>query len=707
MGTPLADRVKSASFSAVIEYSIDLETQSACDIKLGSHRYAEDPTTRILMFAINDGLSTDVWDSTRPESAESKDALRTLEKAIRSGAPLWAFNANFESTMLRYHHRSLGLKRPPSLDQWRCSATLARAAAIPSSLGKAAEFIGCKAKESLGKPLIRIFSDLTKGVAIYGASGEALHVDAPDPVRHADYKVTVAGQKQTVADAWALFVEYCRQDVEVEVELRSRLSCFALNDTETAGFRFDMRMNERGIPVDVHALAAASILVDAQRESITTEFLGLTGLKPTQTGKLITWLRERGYPGASLAKDIVDKVAADGYPGMTPEAIEAIKLRGEITFAAVNKVDRMLHTVTSDDRLHDQFMFYGAQRTGRWSSRGVQIQNVKRPTINNLQKAYDDIRYGLGPDLIKFFHGGVNETVASCVRNFIRPPGGAAMLDVDYSNIEGRVAAWLAGQDDKLELYEQGVDLYKVLASRVFGVPVDKVTKDQRFVGKVGELGLGFGAGIKTFHRTCADWGMPIELELAAATVKTYREVNDKIVSTWRRTGEAMVVALLNPGDEVMVNNLFSFTFLCDGPFERLILRLPSGRPICYPKPEMHRVKVEYVNPLDPKDVRDWVATKVTFAGQERGHATWGRVGTSGPDAYQSAVQGTARDILLNGCLEAEARGYDIFAVIHDEALAHDGDIEGFIDALCSKPSWLPSNFPLVAEGGKCYCYSK
>lgn len=687
-------------------YHLDYETTSACDIGLGAYRYAADQSTRILMFAIaEDDLEPFVWRFDQPNSAESHGARKLLKLAIDSGSLIYAFNVMFEQAISHYRlMQDVGLE-PPAIEQWRCVRVMALRAAIPASLAKASEFLKVSDKDKVGKVLINIFSDQSKLTSIH--SGKEKN-KVPSPILEKEipweWEMTVAGQTMTVRLAWQKFIEYCRQDVVVEQQVHHKLSKFELKGMELEGFLFDLRMNHRGAPVNVPALNHAQHLLDEQGDLFTKEFKTLTGLMPSQTAKVLEWLKAQGYPADNLQAKTMDEMLGSAL--LTSEGKKALALRANLSFAAVKKVAAMLNTVCPDGRMRGLFNFYGAQRTGRWTSSGPQLQNARKPTIKDHDAAYRDICGGTELDLIRDFYGNPYEVVASCIRNFLQMMNGEEMIDLDLANIESRVSSMLAGCTKDLDIYREGRDAYKEMASDIFKISVAEVTKEQRFVAKVAVLSLVFQTGAKTFYETCATWGMPIAKALASKTVRTFRETKPEFPSTWRKFEASAITAIKTPNQWIDANEFVSFARSTKAPFDRLLMRLPSGRCLVYPNPKIER-KVKRHKDFDTGEVRDWETDEISFYGALRGYAGWGRVATYAGDLFQSATQATARDIMMHGCILAEKEGFNIFALIHDEALSEYGDVDLFQKCFTTLPEWMPQDFPLAAEGGLVPYYSK
>lgn len=690
-------------------FHFDYETASECEIKLGAYRYAADPSTRILMFSIKkDQEAPLVWDSLNPDCLESVMALGLLEEAIENpDALIYAHNAMFEIAVSFYRmEKDLGLKFP-DIGKFRCTMAMCRRAAIPPSLAEASKFLRLgEAKDARGKALIGIFSNQCKLMTLHKGK-EKMKVKSPlleDPVPW-DWMVKVAGEDITIRQAWDMFLEYCRQDSVVESKIHEALHKYELDGSELEGFQFDLRMNHRGVPVNVSALENALTVTTRHQEVLTEEFTQITGLQPSQTMKVLGWLQARGYAGSDLTAKTMDGFLEAGCPGMDHYGARACVIRSDLSFAAVKKVPAMLNTVCPDGYMRGLFNWYGAQRTGRWTSSGPQLQNARKPTIEDHHTAYEAICMGMEYEFFEGFYSNPYEVVASVIRNFVQPHQGQ-MISADYSNIESRVAALIAGQESMLQAYRDGRDLYIELAAIIFNVPEDKVTKEQRFVAKHASLACIYQTGPKTFHETCAKFNMPIEKKLACHTVKVFRDTNAEFPKTWRKFESAAVDAINEPGKWFKVNEFIAFAHSRSKPFQRLLMRLPSGRLLTFPFAKVQRA-VKRHKDYETGETREWETDQISFWGSRQGYAGWGWVDTYAGDLFQSSVQATARDIMQHGCVNADKKGFEIFSIIHDEALSHEGDPEAFRQALCEHPPWLPNDFPLASVSNLCRYYDK
>ena len=476
-------------------YSIDYETTSACDISLGGYRYACDPSTRILMFAIakDDGEPL-LWSITDKDP----EALAMLQEAIETRSPIYSHNAQFELAVSTYRMlKDIGIE-PPHIDQWRCTLAMCRRAAAPESLAEAAKFFGLNApKDPRGKALIGVFSDQSKAVTLTSPTGEKVTSSSPildSPVLW-DWAVQLkgAGVTMTVREAWELFCDYCRQDVRVEQELHHTIKHFELRGDVLASFQFDLRMNWRGVPVNVPALKNAREFVARQQEKLGRQFKDLTGLDHTQRGAVQDWLQKRGYQGDNMQAATVD-AALENPESMTPEAQKALKLRSGITFAALAKIPAMIESACPDGRVRGTTQWHAA-RTGRAGGRIIQPQNFRKSTIGGQEHlCYKMLCEGWDDSWIEEMWDSPLEAVASSIRHFIQPAE-SGFYDLDYAGVEARITPWLAGDTDKLDFIASGGDPYKRTASMVFSIPYEQVEKWQRTIAKPIELGCCIAEG--------------------------------------------------------------------------------------------------------------------------------------------------------------------------------------------------------------------
>lgn len=675
----------------------DLETRSRVDLpSVGSFRYAVDPSTEILMCAVSgDELDAPVhlWVNPKYETPDLMSDDEALE-LLRQADLVYGHNASgFEVPMF------WGCSNPVMgvrirLEQWRCTAAMARKAGLPWSLEKCGEALSLPIqKDKEGKRLIKLFS-------IPQENGEF-------------------ARPQDHPDDWYKFGQYCKQDVRTEKGIHRALKAFELTGSSLETFQFDLRMNLRGIPVNRRALENANAIIDSVQSEVTKEFQTLTGLNPTQREKVRELV---GLPNMQ-AETVQDAITLISAAGKTAESIPALahvpenakrtlhilELYSKLSYAAVKKIPAMLDWACPDDRMRGVFKYYGAG-TGRWSSGGPQLQNAKKPTGD--MKGITDAAYrylcnGATPEGLDLLFGDPLEVIASSVRHFVHKPG-EEMLDGDYNAIEGRIACWIAGQKDILEDWRAGKDLYKRAAAFVEDIEEKQVSADSRAFGKVLELAGQYGLGVDGFMRTCENWGVECDAEKARRGIyEYYRPTHSKIVSRWYFLDDCMRDAITVPGTRcgpVVVKPLAGMLYM--------LLTLPSGRSLAYPQPEINRrepTAEEREEMKLGKVYPDKRFMEITYWGQLFQSTQWGRVKLHGSKMLENEVQAIAADFMAHGAITAEKRGMAPFALIHDQALAlreKGKTAEDFAAALGALPSWAP-NFPLRVEAKVCNWYAK
>jgi DNA polymerase len=715
-------------------FHLDLETTSASDLmSVGAYRYASDLSTRILMFAIAEGEGEPVlWDFIDHDGAESVRARTLLTEAVSSGATVYAHNYQFELALNHYRMAEDVGVTPPDRENYRCTQAMCRKAAIPESLAASSAFLGLdQQKEKVGKALIHIFSDqniettlfppegmidpatvtpLKKGGFTKGKPPATRKSNSPvlDDVILWDWRVKVDGQLITVREAWETFKEYCRQDVRTEQELHRKLSIFELKGLDLASFLFDMRMNFRGAPFNRQALAHTQGMIEDYQVRLEANMTKLCGLRSSQGLKLTQWLKERGYPADNLQADTVEEVLTNPPKGMTPLALEVLRHRALLSFAAIKKIPTALACLCPDGRVRGTKVWHGT-RTGRGASRLVQLDNVKKATIKDSKEAYEMICRGFDLSTFENLWDSPLEVFASCMRHFIQLPDGEMMLDADYVGVEARIAPWFCGQMDKLKSILDGIDQYKLMASEVvYNIPYEEVTREQRTVGKPVELQLGYGAGGKGLRNSLRDLhGVHLTLKECNAIVAKFRTRFPKYEECWKEIEEAVKTVIGKPsvGEIAIAGGKVTFRCGRTAGIDFLVMKLPSGRKIYYPEPKVSPVFKKY----DEEDLADdptgekrarggyWIDSISFFGQHER---VWRRIHTWGSRLFENICQGIGADLMHYGMICAEQEGYGVMMCIHDQALAqaNGGTLEGFIEALCRKEPWAES-FPLEADG--------
>jgi len=386
---------------------------------------------------------------------------------------------------------------------------------------------------------------------------------------------------------------------------------------------------------------------------------------------------------------------------MSARAIQALRLKSATSYASIKKVSAMLACAgPHDNRIRGMLNHHGAT-TGRWTASLVQFQNMKRSTIKNSDAAYRDICKGISREMLDLTYGPPLEVIGSCIRHFVHDigvDGERPFVNADFAAVEARIVNWLAGQEDALEEYRQGIDRYKRMASLIFSVLESEVNKHpQRFVGKQAVLLCGFQGGAPKFRMTCKKYGYDLPIGLEDTAVKAFRAKHDKVVKYWYNVEKAAKKAILQKGEIVPVRNISFLHRDIEGlPF--LLLKLPSGRKLAYPRPR-----------LVPSQ-RFEGATSIVYFGNILG-TQWGDVSTYGGSLVENITQAVAMDLMANGCIKAEAKGYETATLIHDEALSYYNEAKGqtveeFVQCLTDLPDWA-AGLPLAAEGGLVPFYKK
>jgi DNA polymerase len=634
---------------------VDYETRSSADLKtVGAYRYAADESFEILMAGVSadDSDRVYLWVNPKyetPDMLSDPEALDILNQADL----IYAHNAPFEIAATWGSHWLI------NLNKWRCTAAMARRAGMPPSLDKCAEALGLtQQKDKKGAALIRKFSIPNKDGTFNNPK------DFPDE--------------------WLAFGEYCKQDVRTEKAIHKKLKAFELTGEPLETFLFDLRMNHTGIPVNRQALFNAQKIVTDVQNTVTKQFVELTQLQPTQREKV------RQLVGlADMTSDTVAGALLD--PLLDKSTDKILSLYQKLSYAAVKKIETMLDCVCPDGRVRGCHTYYGAG-TGRWSGRLIQPQNFKKTPkwMKGLtDQIYADVIAGKDADYLDLMYGDPFELLSGIIRHFIH--GDHEMLDGDYNAIEARIICWLAGEKEMLAMWATGRDLYRFMASSVYGISEAAVDSEGRDHGKRIILGCGYGMGPAKFKATCEAYGVECSEELAESSVKAYRQTHPNVVKYWYFLDRSARSAIAEPGTQ---HGPFIVRSIAGIPY--LLGRLPSGRSIAYPHP-----KIE----IQPGDDRD----QITYWGQLPVGVAWGRVKIYGGKFAENFSQGVAADIMSNGARVAEKRGMMPFTLIHDQGLAlrdKQQSPEEFSAALASLPDWA-RGLPLKVESKVAPYYRK
>lgn len=636
--------------------SIDLETYSDVDLpNCGVYRYVEGDF-HILLFAYAfDDEETRCVDMACGEQlpAEVVDAIHN-ENIIKS-----AWNAQFERICLSKY---FGTQLSPN--SWQCTMVWAASLSLPLKLATAAQALKtAQQKDAVGERLIRYFSIPCKPTKANGGRTRNLPEHAPDD--------------------WKLFKSYCIQDVETERDIRRRLEKFPLMPQEWDFYHMDQRINDRGILIDRELVQQAIICNMSLSEEMTKRAYALTGLEnPNSVSQLKSWLEDRGIEVDSLGKKNVaslitdlDKHSADG------EALDMMKLRLQMAKSSVKKYQAAERYICTDGRAHGLFQFSGANRTQRWAGRGIQLQNLPQNHIATLDEARDLVKLGCF-DMIEVLYGNTPDILSQLIRTMLIPKAGCEFIVADFSAIEARVLAWLAGEQWRLDAFKAGQDIYCASASQMFGVPVVKhgINGELRQKGKVAELACGYGGGSGALISMGAlDMGLK-EDELPDI-ISSWRDANPEIVKFWYAVEKAAIETVKDHNDRSVGRIGFQFSA------NTLWIVLPSGRRLAYIKPRLQPNRFGRM--------------ALTFEGLGANNK-WVRGETYSGKLTENITQATARDLLAEAMRRMEIAGLDIVGHVHDEVILEVPKRQYTVDDVCNimnqNPRWA-DGLPLSSAG--------
>lgn len=658
--------------------SIDLETYSAVSIgAAGSYRYILDPSFEILLFAYSlDGMPVEVIDV-----ASGQVIPLWLKNALKN--PLYikhAYNAAFEWFALSKY---LGWLPP---DQWRDTMLHALYCGYPASLDAAGRAMGLpedKKKLTMGKALIRYFCVPCKPSNANG--NRTRNLPKHDPAK------------------WKLFKEYNGQDVVTEMEIDRRLSAFPVPAFVQKQWETDLTMNARGVAADMEMVSGALVIGATVKSQLMAEARQLSGLdNPNSIKQLARWLTEATDSDAeitSVTKETVATMLKQPQPANVQRMLE---IRQELGKTSTKKYDALETCIADDGRVRGLLQFYGANRTGRWAGRLVQVQNLPRTYTHPLPPARQLVK-DRNIDGLRLMYGSINDTLSQLIRTaFVATPGNV-LIDADFSAIEARVISWLAGQEWRLEVFRTHGKIYEASASQMFHVPIEKIKKGNpeyalRQRGKVAELALGYQGGVSAMRRM--DTGHNLD-DLSDDEVKgivdRWRETNSMIRDLWNIVDSAAVTVITNGGAQTIRSETTDavITLACEldvitGTRYMTIL-LPSGRKLYYPSPEI--------------GVNRWGNPSVSYMGQNQTTKRWERVETYGGKLVENIVQAIARDCLAIAIENLEAQGLHVVFHIHDEvvidtpAWADNDTMLDTVTKIMTKPIPWAQALPLNADG--------
>lgn len=627
-----------------MELSIDIETYSECPIKYSVYRYVDDPSFEILLFGycFDDG-PVEVVDLTKEELPPQVVAALHNPDITKT-----AFNAAFEMTCLQ--------KIYPNMDitNWECTSVLALYCSLPTSLDAVSKALKLNVeKDSRGKSLIQYFSVPCKPTK--SNKGRTRNLPEHDPKR------------------WAEYIEYNRQDVVVERAIRNRLLPLKPPDIEHEYWLMDLAINRNGIAVDNEMIDIALAFDDEFKRKLTAEASSLTGLEnPNSPLQLKEWIENRlGHEIPGMTKAIVADLLAEDLPADVRRVLELRQMLGK---TSVKKYAAMRYAECSDGRIHGMLQFYGAMRTGRWAGRIVQLQNLPRNYIEDLDTARETLRLG-DLEMFELLYGDVSDTLSQLIRTALVAEPGHRFIVADFSAIEARVIAWLCSEKWRQKVFADGGDIYCASASNMFHVPVEKhgVNGHLRQKGKVAELALGYGGGVKALIAMGALKGGISEDELPDI-VRKWRAASPRIIKLWNDVDFAAKEAIRKGGPVILMHRGLQFERR-DG---ALFITLPSGRRLAYTKPRIGENR--------------FGGESITYMGMNQMANKWERLETYGGKLTENIVQAIARDCLAGAMYRLYKHGYKICAHIHDEVVIEapvgTGSLEEVIKIMCEPEPW-------------------
>lgn len=636
----------------MVAISIDFETYSECDIKTaGGYNYAAHPSTEVICMAwAIDDEEPQLWVPDQPFPTR-------LYEALEAGAEVWAWNAAFERAVWEHKlKKQRGVQIEPH--QWNDTAALAATLALPRALGKCAEVLELSdQKDTRGRYLIQ---RLCK------------------PYR---------GERRTDQHLLDELYAYCKQDVVTERAIKNYILKYKpMGEHERAVWLLDQDINWRGVGIDVPNVENALDLIIATAERLNASVVDMTDGALSGVGsraQVMSWCRDQGYPLGGYDKNAILTALAD--PALPANVRDVLKVRQTLGKASTSKYLAMQNLAGNDDRARGVFSYHGAQ-TGRWAGRGFQPQNLPRPAFDDADNCVTlfDQR---DPELLEMLYGDPMVALSSTLRSMIVPAQGNRLMVVDFNAIEARVLAWLAGEQEPLDVFATGQCIYCHAATSIYGRKITKKDKEERQIGKVAVLALGYQGGVGAFQTMAAAYRVEIEDELADQIKVKWRKANKNIVRFWYDLEAAANNAVKHRGHAFDAGPI---TFKCHGDF--LFAKLPSGRRLAYYQPRLGNNGLEF-----------W-GTDSRLGGR------WAKLDTYGGKLAENVTQAVSRDLLADAMLRVEAAGYPVVMHVHDEIVAEVpkdfGSLAEFEQLICQMPDWA-TGLPMAVEGFECERYKK
>lgn len=671
--------------------NVDIETYSSVDIvKAGAYAYAESPDFEILLigYKIDNGpvkvidltkmllsYGNQCGNSTLIAKAQ-KESLMNLHKefwqALMDNSVIkTAYNANFERTCLAAY-----LKEPMPPEQWRCTAVHAATLGLPATLGAVGTAMGLpedQQKLKTGKSLINYFCKPCKPTKVNG--GRTRNLPEHDPQK------------------WQQFIEYNRQDVVTESILREKLKIYPVPEKEQGLWNLDQQMNDHGIRLDMDFVEKILAYDDIYQEKLMNEARELTGLdNPNSLTQLKEWFRKQfGLEVKSITKDTIASIkeelqkAPDSYAG-----VRMLEIRQELGKTSTKKYAAMQNAVCQDFRLRGILQFYGANRTGRWAGRIVQVHNLPQNKIPDLELARDMVK-GKDFESMELLFDGVPFVFSQLIRTAFIPSEGCRFCVADFSAIEARVIAWLADEEWRLEVFRTHGKIYEASAAQMFHVPIESIKKGSKLrqQGKVAELALGYGGSIGAIKSMDKAGSIPDDEIMPL--VHNWRNASPNICRFWRKAELAALTAI-KEHRTIKIQHDLAFSYIN----RILFITLPSGRKLAY---------------YDARVEEGEKGETITYAGVEQATKRWGRLDTWGGKLVENIVQAVARDCLAETIKRVTEKGFQIVMHVHDEIIVdvpneNKNALKDIIQIMKIPVLWAPG-LPLRGDGYETEFYKK
>jgi DNA polymerase len=647
--------------------AIDIETYSSTDLlKSGVYKYVQAADFTILLFAYSiDSGPVEVVDFASGERLSENVLIALTSPYVLKTA----YNANFERTCISQHFQTT-----LPVEQWTCSMALVSMLGLPLSLDAAAKALKIEAQKSAaGKALIKYFSVPCKPTKVNGGRTRNLPEHAPEK--------------------WNEFKEYCRQDVVVEQAIRNRVSFFTPPPTEKILWQLDQTINDTGVMVDRQLIQNAIRIDRVYKEKLTKEAVSLTGLdNPNSVAQLKQWIgNETGLEVGLKKTDIPDLLK-----NIDCKVVKRVlELRQEMSKTSVKKYAAMMNGICSDDRLRGIHQYYGANRTGRWAGRLVQPQNLPRNEMSDLDLARQLVRSG-DLEMLEIMFDSVPDTLSQLIRTAFVAPEGSRFIPADFSAIEARVIAWLAGEKWRLDVFKTHGKIYEASAAQMFKVPIESVTKGSplRQRGKIAELALGYQGGPNALESMEISNKVPEAQRIPAdekpKVVAMWRNANKAIVRLWNTVGDA---ALNCVADSAAITMAHGIRFFIEKGI--LFIQLPSGRKLSCLRPKIRDGKF---------------GPALYYEGMDQTTKQWGLQQTYGGKLVENIVQAVARDVLADSMIRLRDAGYQIVMHVHDENVLEmpygEGSVEEVNRIMSTEIPWA-KGLPLAADSYETEYYKK